>query len=202
MRRLISTATLLLAIGGAAAAAPGPEARGSTPELVTDSRSAEAPDRAPAGASLDLAVRIELTPYAPPVEDVDPWRLPAAGPESLVLSLELHPALAVYVAADLGAELPRLDAVDGDTYYTTGVELRVLPGLAAFVEDFQPASAILGADEEEAVPERSWDGHQVGVGLRLRGGRWSLEGAAVFAVLSASGRRPGAGGYVTLSARF
>lgn len=122
------------------------------------------------------------------------FRLPALAPEGLRLDVTLGRVTA-YVGADLASELPRLDCVDGETYFAPGLEVAVARRLRAFVEDFQPASGIIGgADPDEPAPARSWDGHQVAVGLR-----WepvpgvTIEVAAVGHVLSAT-RRPASPG--------
>lgn len=165
---------------------------------------------------LDLRAELRLTlPGAPSglgTFDADfdldrpfAFRMPELPPESLSLRLPLGQVAVAYVWADLSDGLPRLDAVDGDTYFTPGVEVPLgTLGLRAFVEDFQPASGVVGVeDPDEPPPVRSWDGHQVALGLR-----WepvdgvTVEAATVAYVLSATYREPGLGGYLSISIRY
>lgn len=174
--------------------------------------------------TLDLSVDLQLTLPGSPSEvgtfdaqfDLDrpfAFLLPELPPESLRLQVPVGRFAVAYVWADLSDGLPRLDAVDADTYFTPGLEvplgfLRGVPfgvdHLRVFVEDFQPASGVIGGtDPDEPPPARSWDGHQVAVGLR-----WEplegvvVEGATVAYVLSATRRDPGVGGYLSVAIRY
>jgi hypothetical protein len=163
---------------------------------------ARARELRPALAASVLAIRLELPASSRLLEDVSldlsqrfVLRLPApsAAPTS-GMRLEL-PVLSfglVYVSADLSGELPRPSAIDGETYFTPGLQVHLPAGLAAFVEDFQPASGVIGGrDARLRVARHMWDGHQVAFGLR-----WSpsatvlVEAAGVAHVLSDSGRDP------------
>lgn len=131
------------------------------------------------------------------------FALPAPSPDGLRIDVTVGRVTA-YVWADMTSELPRLDAVDEETYFTPGLEVTVTPGLRLFVEDFQPASGVIGgADEEEPAPARSWDGHQAAGGLRwdpLPG--MTIEVAALGHVLSATRRAATPGGMASLTLRF
>jgi hypothetical protein len=160
-------------------------------------------------------IRLDLTLFRPlgfpeqhplaPTEEALRLGLPSQPPGEFVLRIRLHAAFSFYVTADLDSELPRLDAVDGETYFSTGAELRLTPLLGLFVEDFQPASGVIGDEEleENPSPERSWDGHQVSIGLRVSP-REDLEvrGEAIAYVLSVTDRSSGVGGMLTVSYRF
>jgi len=158
---------------------------------------------------LDRSIRLELV--LPAYAWTDPlltgaprqYRLPEQLPEVVFLSFTPIPACTLYVTAYMDEGLPRLDAVDGDTFFTTGVELHVTPQLSLFAEDFQPSSMVLAEELEHPVPFRSWDGHQVGVGARWKvTPRVAVEAQTVFYVLSASRRHPGAGGVVSVTLLF
>lgn len=133
-------------------------------------------------------------------------RMVPLGPDTLDVRVELHPTTVVYLSADLLAELPRLDALDGDTYFIVGFEFRLTRAVEVFVEDFQPASLVVGDPKElllEPPPLRSWDGHQISLGARWRPSAGvSLEAAAVFHVLSATRRSPSVGAMVSWKLEF
>lgn len=170
----------------------------------------------PLDDTLDLSVDLRLTLPGSPTDlgtldadfDLDrsfAFALPELPPESLRLQLPIGRYAVAYVWADLSDGLPRLDAVDADTYFTPGVEVPLgATPFRAFVEDFQPASGIIGGtDPDEPPPARSWDGHQVALGLR-----WEpvegvvVEGASVAYVMSATRREPGVGGYLSVAIRY
>jgi hypothetical protein len=163
---------------------------------------------------LEAATRLRLPHVAPSaggltaVFDLDrpiAFRLPDLPPEELRIEVPLLRVATAYVWADLGDDLPRLDAVDGDTYFTPGLEVPLpAPGLRLFVEDFQPASGVVGGAERDApAPRRSWDGHQVALGAR-----WAVtadvqvEAETIGYVLSATHREPGVGALVSVSIRY
>ena len=130
-------------------------------------------------------------------------RLPPPAPVSFELLVGLGPLVDLYLGADLRGEArPRPDAVDGESYFTAGGELRITPGVGVFLEDFQPASTFVGAASDEPAPSSRWDGHQVGLGLRWRQGRIQVQAGAVFAVLSATRRSEGVGALAELSLGF
>lgn len=158
---------------------------------------------------LDHAVSFEL--FLPAMAWVDyrlsgapeQYRLPEQMPEVIFLSVTPTPICTLYVTADLDDGLPRLDAVDGDTFFTTGVELHVTRELSLFAEDFQPSSMVLGDDPAMPIPLRSWDGHQAAVGARWSPtGRVTFVAQTVFYLLSASRRPSDVGGTVSVSVRF
>lgn len=170
----------------------------------------------PTARALDLAADLHLTLPGSPRDmgtldaafDLDRpfmFLMPELPPESLSLQLPVGRYAVAYVWADLTDGVPRLDAVDGDTYFTPGVEVPLgATRFRAFVEDFQPASGVIGGtDPDEPPPARSWDGHQVAFGLR-----WEpvpgvlVEGATVTYVLSATHRDPGVGGYLSVGIRY
>ncbi|RMG16955.1 MAG: hypothetical protein D6731_04990 [Planctomycetota bacterium] len=155
-------------------------------------------------ASLDVRVRLELPPVRPTrAPQRIHLRLGALPPATLSLRVRLCAWAALTVSADLDSDLPRLDALDGETYWCPGLELRPARGLSVFVEDFQPASAVTGGSEGEPAPQRSWDGHQIAVGLRLRpASGLRIEGATVLYALSASGRAGGVGATLSLTLRY
>lgn len=131
------------------------------------------------------------------------FRLAELPPESLFLRLPLGEVGNLYVTADLGADQPRLDAVDGDTYFSTGAELALVGGLRLFLEDFQPASGVVGGGVVDVLPAMLWDGHQIQVGLRLDlAPGVCLEGGPVLYALSASGRPDGVGARAAICGRF
>ncbi len=93
--------------------------------------------------------------------------MPEAGPDGFRLEVQLDD-VTVYVASDLGGGLRRLDSLDFETYFVVGAELHLGRGVRIFIEDFQPAGMVLGeVDEEEAPPDRYWDGHQIAAGIRI-----------------------------------
>lgn len=135
------------------------------------------------------------------------FRLGEQAPTSLALRIDFAGAGAFYVSADLSGGLPRLDAVDGETYFAPGIEVALVGGLNLFAEDFQPASGVVGggadADEDPWVPERSWDGHQITVGLRWRPADGvTVEAGVVAYALSVSGRRDASGATGQISVSF
>jgi hypothetical protein len=158
-----------------------------------------------AGFDLDLPLALAL-PRLQPLEVQQRYSptMGDPGPASLSISVQVSRAVRVYVAADLDQELPRLDCLDGDTYWMPGVELALTKRLRVFVEDFQPASGIVGGgDEDEPIPARSWDGHQVGVGARYQlSERVQIEAQATTYVLSGTNRGEGLGGMASLTLRF
>ncbi|HBP23827.1 MAG TPA: hypothetical protein DEA08_39375, partial [Planctomycetes bacterium] len=165
-------ALLLLSLAGLASAGPyayeGPSVERSPSELA----SAQAVIERSAGASeLSAPLELELPRYRARALEVDPWRLEELAPEGLELRIPLHRALCFAVSADLSGGLPRLDAVDGDTYFCAGFELSLNRDWVLFAEDFQPASGVVGGgpvEEGEAAPAYSWDGHQLAIGTRWR----------------------------------
>jgi hypothetical protein len=157
-----------------------------------------------------IHLALETVRYrAPAADQGDPWRMPAGGLLStgtLAINIELSRYGVFYLAANLGDDLPRLDAVDGDTYFATGLSLRVTKNLSVFAEDFQPASMIVEVNDEqlafEPPPFFSWDGHQISAGLRWEDSTWQVEGAAVLYTVSRTERESGVGFRVALSYRF
>lgn len=135
-------------------------------------------------------------------------RLQDEGEAALELRFAIHPKVWFEIGSDLDAELPRLDAVDGDTYFSVGFELLLSERLSLYLEDFQPASAFTGGgtfreDEDEHPPSYSWDGHQLALGLRYGlHQRVDFEGAGVLYALSPRQRSGGVGGYASLSFRY
>lgn len=193
MRALTS---LLLLLSLAAPAAAGPLAPATDAHSATDHAVVARLDDGDLGVPLRPFVEpLELTlprlPYDASPQAID-LRMEEPGPESLAIRVRVLPYLTLYVSADMRAELPRLDAVDGDTYFAPGVEFHLTPTLSLFVEDFQPASGVIGGgleEEEPWIPPRSWDGHQIGVGVRWQlHARVRFEGAAVIYALSPSHR--------------
>jgi hypothetical protein len=150
---------------------------------------------------LDLSARLPSRARELPELHAD-LRLPSPGPETMRLSLSLHAAWSVYVTADLDAALPRLDAVDSETYFTVGTSVRVTERFSVFVEDFQPAGMVIGSGQEEPAPAFAWDGHQVTLGARLDADRVRLEAAAVIYALSTTNRRSGIGAVGSVTVRF
>src|SRR5690606_10458204 len=158
---------LLLLISLAAPAAAGPLAPAADASSATDHAVVQRLDDGDLGAPLrPFADPFELTlprlPYDASPQAID-LRMEEPGPESLSIRVRVLPYLTLYVSADMSAELPRLDAVDGDTYFAPGAELHLTPTVSLFLEDFQPASGVVGGgpEEQEAwIPRRSWDGHQ------------------------------------------
>jgi hypothetical protein len=160
--------------------------------------------------AFDLAQDVPAVGRAP-----SPWvsatrlshRLPAQAPQGLQLRFEASPVVGFYVTADLDDEaLPRLDAVDGDTYFTVGLDLRLTRWLTVFLEDFQPASGVIGSGvdpEEEPVHDYSWDGHQVAVGARWQiNARVALKAELRALVMSQSDKQSGVGGAGFLTVSF
>lgn len=204
LRRALLTVTLLLTLGSGAAQA--------NPYVAREQAETTRLDPQVEVELLEVPVTLELpTLRTASLGDLEAsqaieLRMGELAPEELALSFDLHPATTVYVTADLDAELPRLDALDGDTYFTVGVELHVTRALGLFVEDFQPASLVVGDSEElqrHPPPLRSWDGHQVSVGLRWNPcSRGRIEAAAVLHVLSATQRTSSVGALVSLSVSF
>ena len=123
----------------------------------------------------------------------------------LELRFEIHPKLWFEIGSDLDSQLPRLDAVDGDTYFSAGFEFLVDERLSIYIEDFQPASAFTSGgtfqiEEDEHPPSYSWDGHQFALGLRYQlHERVHFEGAGVLYALSPRQRSGGLGGYASVS---
>ena len=149
---------------------------------------------------LRLALRAHPEQRAEPTPRFDlrdDLRLPAAAPEGLRLDLHPHRKLTLYLSANLDpAILPRLDAIDGEAYFSVGAELAVRPDWTLFVESFQSSAAVLGRDADpfDPVVDMSWDGAQVSAGLRWAlHPRVSLDAAPVFYVLSESGRAASVG---------
>ena len=164
----------------------------------------EAPSRSSDHLDLDLPIRIAFPRYLEPTPGPSSLdlRLGELPPESLFLRVELNQRFSLYVTADLDGNLPRLDALDGDTYFSTGAELALSDELLLYVEDFQPASMVLGEeiDPEEPTPLRSWDGHQVALGFRWSPhARVRLDVACVLSVLSSSGRADSVGALAGLT---
>lgn len=181
-------------------AAPRPSAAAG-PSTPRTSSGPAAPVLSP--ARLELVLPARPLEAAPSLSTPLGLRLPPPAPASFELRLGLGPLVDLYLGADLrGDARPRPDAVDGETYFTAGGELRLTPGVGVFLEDFQPASTFVGAASDEPAPRSRWDGHQVGLGLRWRQGRIQVQAGAVFAVLSATRRSEGVGALAELSLRF
>ena len=197
----IMSSVLLLLPGVAWASPPGLEHEPTTQSQERVERF-ERPLDFEAPLTLDLGLRV--TRRAPALPDLrDDLRLPPPGCDGMCLSVTVERAWTFYVTADLDAELPRIDAVDGETYFTVGASLQVTPALSVFVEDFQPASMVIGgADEEEPAPHFSWDGHQVSVGARLEVGRVRLQAAGVIYALSITDRQSGIGAIGSVTVAF
>jgi hypothetical protein len=167
--------------------------------------SAQTPeDTLPPRSWLDLSQPVLLAPSAFPRSTEPVWRLGELPLDTLELRIDCHPTLCFLLSADLDVELPRLDAVDGETYFIAGVEFRIRPDVALFVEDFQPASGVVRGDEDqESAVARSWDGHQAAVGARWRAtDRVRREGALVGYVLSRTYRDEALGAYLTVTVAF
>lgn len=208
-RRAWTLATLLLlSLTTLAGAEPygreGARVQRSPGELA----SAQAVIERSAGAPELLAapLSLELPRYRAAAPEVDPWRLAELAPESLELRIPLHRALCFAVSADLSGGLPRLDAIDGDTYFCAGFELSLNSEWVLFVEDFQPASGVVGGGpfrEGETAPAYSWDGHQFALGARWRlSERLELRAEARLYALSLTQRREAAGFALGLSFRL
>ena len=154
--------------------------------------------------SLDLTVSLDYRSV-----DLE-WEIPSIDlrlgelpPETLEIEIHLTSWLTLFILADLDAELPRLDSMDGDTYFAPGVQFHLTDTFTVYVEDFQAASGILGDESEEIVPDRSWDGHQLSVGGRWQvSERLQIEGAAVIYLLSKSHRPNALGARVSLTLEF
>jgi hypothetical protein len=132
--------------------------------------------------------------------------LPEQAPEGLSLEVPLHDVFAVFLSADLDAELPRLDSIDGETYFSVGARTQLSATVALFVEDFISASAVIGSDvdlEVEPVAERSWDGHQIAAGVLITPTEQiTIRGEAIGYVLSESKRHDGLGATVLIAFAF
>ena len=200
MRFIPWVLSLIVLAGPAAVAGPaGQEGRSITEESAATRWDAPNPFE-------PVELTLPRRPAAPEWRPLE-FRLGELPPATLALRVDLGAAATFYVSADLSGGLPRLDAVDGETYFAPGIEVQVAPGLRAFAEDFQPASGVVGggaeADGERWVPERSWDGHQVTVGLR-----WlplpgvTVEAGAVGYALSPSRRPDAVGATAQVALRF
>ena len=214
--RSILLAMLTLSIGSLAQA--GPAVRDGRPSPAREHAEVRRvdPDLGPlapaTGARADDLLSLPVTLSLPRLLTGFPGPAPAAAcdlrlreqpPESLVLRIPVSNVFTVYLSADLEAELPRLDCVDGETYFSTGVEARITRSLTAFVEDFQPASMVLGADPEEPAVARSWDGHQIAFGLRwVVSERVTAEAACVVYALSVSRRDEALGATAAITWSF
>ena len=202
VQRMIWTA-LLAVIGFASPAlASPPLARHDASLSRAEGESERTPDswEAP-GLSLSLDYSSFLTEWEVPSLELTLGELP---PETLQIEVQVSSWLTAYVLADLDAEVPRLDAVDGDTYFAVGLEVSLTAGISLYVEDFQAASGVLG-DElwVETAPERSWDGHQIAIGARWQPtDRVKVEGAAVIYALSRTRRSRGLGGQASVTVAF
>ena len=193
--------SLLLLPGVAWASPPGRE---QAPTDMTQERV----ERYAPPADFETPVTLELNRWVsrgePELPDLrEDLRLPTPGPDGMQLAVTFERAWTFYVTADLSAELPRLDAVDGETYFTVGASFQVTRALSVFVEDFQPASMVIGgADPQEPAPRFSWDGHQVSVGGRLAVGRVAVSAAGVFYALSITDRRDGIGAIASVTIAY
>jgi len=201
-------ALLLLCLSALAGAEPYARESASTQRSPGELASAQAVIERNPGAPdlLTLPLTLELPRYRAQAFEVDPWRLEELAPESLELRLPLHRALCFAVSADLSGGLPRLDAIDGDTYFCAGFELSLDPDWVLFVEDFQPASGVVGGGpfrEGETAPSYSWDGHQFAIGTRWRvSERLELRAEARLYALSLTRRQEAVGFALGLSFRL
>lgn len=154
--------------------------------------------------TLPLASAAPLPSYA--ITETRLFRLPEMAPESLQLSFAIFDSLDFVLAADLDSDLPRLDSVDDETYFSVGFHSDVTPWLTVFVEDFMSASTVVGSDrdfEADPVPGFSWDGHQASVGGILTvNERVSVRAEAIAYVLSETKRSPGLGARAAVTVRF
>lgn len=171
-RAWILATLLLLSLAGLAKAEPYAHEGASAPGSAGELASAQALIERNAGVfELSAHLELELPRYRTDAPEVDPWRLEELAPEELELRLPLHRALCFAISADLSGGLPRLDAIDGDTYFCAGFELSLDPEWVLFAEDFQPASGVVGGgptEEGGRTPAYSWDGHQFAIGTRWR----------------------------------
>lgn len=199
-RSLIVPALLFLLLGVPAVASA------ATPSDLRADYEDEGAVRAP----LELWVSLELppVPYRSTTEDyLDSelllFRLPEAIPETLDLEIALDPVLSFTLASDLDTELARLDSVDGETYFSAGLKLRLTPNLSLFVEDFMSSTAVLGRDDEEWISRPSWDGHQVALGVLAQPHeQLSLRGEVIGFLLSETRRDPDVGWAASLTWKF
>ncbi|MBL4847069.1 MAG: hypothetical protein JKY65_16235 [Planctomycetes bacterium] len=193
---------------GATLSASGLSARSLSRSATTPSSEATLSEPAPEDlrvpSFMDLTEPVLLAPSAFPRSTPSVWRQGVLPSDSLDLRFEIHATLCFLISADLDVELPRLDAVDGETYFISGFEFRVHPDLALFVEDFQPSSGIVGGDDDrEPAVARSWDGHQIALGARwLASDRVRCEAALVGYVLSRTFRDEALGAYLNLTFTF
>lgn len=198
-----SSRPLLLSLGVIVASVVVPASGASAQESRSLDRRYASSDRIELRAEPRAAARAlsiasrgwEIEPLRPEARPLE-LRMPEPGPDSFFLRFWLAEGMNVYVTSDLGAGLKRLEALDFETYFSTGAELQLTPTLRLFVEDFQPAGMVLGDDPEdgERVPSRYWDGHQLSVGLRERlAESLDLELAPVFYLLSATRRSENVG---------
>lgn len=190
---------LLLSLSALAGAEPYVGESASGQRSPRELASAQAViERSPGAELLTVPLTLELPRYRAQALEVDPWRMDELAPESLELRLPLHRALCFAVSADLSGGLPRLDAIDGDTYFCAGLELSLNSDWVLFLEDFQPASGVVGGGpfrEGETAPAYSWDGHQFAIGTRWRASeRLELRAEARLYALSLT-RRPEALGF-------
>jgi hypothetical protein len=144
-----------------------------------------------------------LSTWTTSESDAYPVHLESGAPEGLAITVRLSNVVSVYVSADLDSQLSsRPDAIHGETYFSVGASFDVTHQLQLFVEDFQPASAIVGDELREPAPLFFWDGHQFTAGVRYAQDNWSLEAGTVVYALSTSNRDSGVGARVSLTIRF
>lgn len=200
MQRVIWT-TLLAVVGLTSPAFANPLASHDASLSRAQGETRSKPDSLDAlDLSLSLDYRAVVEAWETPSLELRLGELP---PETLQIEVQVTSWLTAYVLADLDAELPRLDAVDGDTYFAPGVECHLTDAVSLYAEDFQPASGVLGDDSDEVAPDRSWDGHQVAMGARWQASdRLQIEGAAVIYTLSRTGRSSAVGALASLTLAF
>jgi hypothetical protein len=132
--------------------------------------------------------------------------LPEQLPDGLVLDVPVHEVLTLFLSADLDAVLPRIDSVDGETYFSVGAQGHLSSWLSVFVEDFMAAAAVIGSDEDrevEPIAARSWDGHQIAAGLLFTPHeQLTVRAEARGYLLSESKRTDGLGGLISVGVTF
>jgi hypothetical protein len=118
--------------------------------------------------------------------------LPSLGEGGLFIRHQFHATFGVFVGADMTSYRPRATAVDGESYFSVGLEGHLTPWLTLYLEQFMPTSMVLGKEEAEVLLEPAkdyeWDGSQLSLGARATVGRFTLHAEVMAYVLSESGR--------------
>lgn len=198
-KQAIATLLVLVSLAsGAPALASGPDQDALRSASAGD-------DWAPITLELRLAP-LTLDYAALQDETTRLYWLPEQLPDGLVLDVPVHKVLTLFLSADLDAELPRIDSVDGETYFSVGAQGHLTSWLSVFVEDFMAAAAVIGSDEDrllEPIAARSWDGHQIGAGLLFTPHEQiTVRAQAIGYLLSESKRADGLGGVVAVGVTF